>query len=162
PRKLAIEVFADDKSNAERVVTFKDKVTEFAPSPDEKHVAFVVHGNLFLTPLPGGGKATRLTEGAFADHDPVWSPDGKKLLFVSDRDGKEDIFLLEPDDPEHPELTAAHRFKVKRLTSTPEPETGVSFSPDGGRVGFLRGGQFWTMKPDGSDTKVAVAERQVS
>src|SRR5262249_21582378 len=162
PRKLAIEVHADDKSNAERIVTFKDRITEYCPSPEEKHVAFVVHGNLFLMPLPGGGKATRLTEGAWADRSPVWTPDGKKLLFVSDRSGQEDVYVLESDDPEHPDLTAAHRFKVRRLTDTPEPETALSVSPDSGRVGFLRGGRLWTMKPDGTDARLAVAERRVT
>ena len=57
PRKLAIEVHADDKSNTERTVTFTSDATEFALSPDEKHVAFVVHGELFLHAGPDGGKA---------------------------------------------------------------------------------------------------------
>src|SRR6476646_2312493 len=39
PRKLAIEVHADDKTNAERVVTLTRDATEYAPAPDEKHVA---------------------------------------------------------------------------------------------------------------------------
>src|SRR5262245_33020736 len=57
PRKLAIEVFADDKTNSESVVTLTRDATEYAPSPDEKHVAFVTRGELFLCPLPDGGKA---------------------------------------------------------------------------------------------------------
>ena len=56
-------------------------------------------------------------------------PDGKSILFLSDRTGHEDLYLLEPDDPEHPELTKAHKFKVKRLTSTPEAETGATLQP---------------------------------
>ena len=34
------------------------------------------------------------------DHGLAWSPDGKKILFVSDRNGHEDLYLLEPDDPD--------------------------------------------------------------
>ncbi len=37
PRKLAIEVNADDKSNTERTVTFTRDATEYALSPDESH-----------------------------------------------------------------------------------------------------------------------------
>src|SRR5204862_3992312 len=48
PRKLAVEVHADDKSNAERLVTVNAGATDYAPSPDERHVALVVHGELFL------------------------------------------------------------------------------------------------------------------
>ncbi len=159
-RKLAIEVHADDKSNTERTVTFTSGATEFVPSPDEKHIAFVVHGDIFLMPL-GGGKATRLTDHPAYDHSIAWAPDGKKILFASDRGGHEDLYLLEPDDPEHPELTKAHKFKVKQLTNTPEAKIGPSFSPDGKRVSFLRAGKLWTMKPDGTDLKVLVDEVQV-
>ena len=49
PRKLAIEVNADDKSNTEKSTTFLKDATEYALSPDEEHAVFSVHGQLFLT-----------------------------------------------------------------------------------------------------------------
>ena len=159
-RKLAIEVHADDKSNTSRTTTFSRDATEFALSPDELH-AVVVHGQLFLTKVPAGGKSTRLTEHASADHSVSWSPDGKKLLFASDRTGVEELYLLEADDVEHPELTKAHKFKTTQLTKTAEQESAPSFSPKGERVAFLRSGQLWTMKPDGTDAKVLVEAKKV-
>ena len=105
PRKLAIEVNADDKSNTERTITYTRDATEYALSPDEYHAVLVIHGQLFLTKVPGGGKATRLTEHAFADSTPSWAPDGKKILFASDRNGTVDLYMLESDDPDHSELT---------------------------------------------------------
>ncbi|HEY1380219.1 MAG TPA: MdsD protein, partial [Gemmataceae bacterium] len=143
PRKLAIEVHADDKTNAERVVTLTRDATEYAPAPDEKHVAFVAHGQVFLCPLPDGGRATRLTESPAYDHGIAWAPDGKKLVFASDRGGQEDLYLLESDDPESSDLGKAHRFKVKPLTHTPEAESDATFSPDGKRIAYLRAGQLW-------------------
>ncbi|MCS6851947.1 MAG: MdsD protein, partial [Gemmataceae bacterium] len=160
PRRLAIEVHADDKANTERTVTFTNGATEFALSPDEKHVAFGVHGELFLIPI-SGGKATRLTEHPAYDHGIAWAPDGKSIVFISDRGGHEDLYRLEADDPDHPEFVQAHRFKVTALTRTPEAEFGVSFAPNGQRLAFLRAGQLWTMKPDGSDAKIIVADKQV-
>jgi tricorn protease len=162
PRKLAVEVYADDKANTERVETFTHGATEFALSPDEKHVAFAVHGNLFMqTVALQPGKAVRLTETSANDHGIAWSPDGSKILFLSDRGGKEDIYLLEANDPEHPKFVEAHQFKVTRLTDTPDAKVGLSFTPDGKRVGFLRAGKLWTMKPDGSDQKVIVGDVHV-
>ncbi len=158
-RKLHIEVHAD-KAAPEKVVTFTQNATEFSLSPDEKHIAFVVHGEIFLMPRIGG-KARRLTDSPAFDHGVAWAPDGKKILFLSDRSGFEDIYLLEPDDPEHPTLTTAHRFKVKQLTHTPEAELGVTFSPDGGTVAFLRAGKLVTMKPDGTGEKVLVGQGRV-
>ena len=159
-RKLEIEVNADDRSNTEKVTTFTSNATEFALSHDEKHIAFVVHGEIFLMPR-NGGKARRLTDSPAFDHGIAWSPDSKKILFLSDRSGFENIYLLEPDDPDHPELTSAHRFKVRQLTNTPQAEIGVSFSPDGNKVAFLRAGKLITMNPDGAAEKVLVGQGQV-
>ena len=159
-RKLHIEVNADDQSNTESLKTFTTGATEFAWSPDEKHIAFVVHGEIFLMSR-AGGKAKRLTDHPAFDHGLAWSPDGKKLLFLSDRNGHEDIYSLEPDDPDHPNIIGAHKYKVKQLTDTPEAEFGVSFSPEGNRVAFVRAGKLMTMDPDGKNEKVLVADRQV-
>ncbi|HEV8058665.1 MAG TPA: S41 family peptidase [Gemmataceae bacterium] len=159
-RKLAIEVHADDKENNEHVLTLTQGISEYAMSADERTVAFTIMGELFLAPTTGG-KATRLTDRAANDHAPVWSPDGRKLVFSSDVGGFEDLYLLEPDDPDHSQLSRARKFKYRRLTFTPEAEIGASFSPDGRKIAFLRGGQLWTMDPDGSGAKVLVKEASV-
>jgi tricorn protease len=161
PRKLAIEVNADDKSNTERTTTFTKDATEFALNADEDAAVLTVQGELFLIRLPEGGKATRLTDSPAFDHGASFSPDGKSILFLSDRTGHEDIYLLQPDDAERPELNRANKFKVKQLTDTPEGELGATFSPKGDRIAFLRSGKLWTMKPDGSEPKVLVHETQV-
>src|SRR5262245_24207396 len=163
PRKLAIEVNADDKANNERVETFTNRATEFTLSPDEKQVAFAVQGKLFRMPIggPNPGRPVQMTHGASNDHGMAWSPDGTKLSFLSDRNGHDDLYVLEQDDPDHPRFADAHRYKVTQLTDTREAETGVSFSPDGKRVAFLRGGKLWTMNPDGKDQKAILTEVQV-
>ena len=162
PRKLAIEVHTDDKSNTERLETYNSTgITEFALSSDERQVVFTVHGELFRAPILGSPKATRLTTTGADNHGAAWSPDNSRIIFISDRDGQENMYLLEADDPDHPKLTEAHRFKTTRLTSGKEPPAGISFSPDGKRVAFLRAGKLWTMNPDGREEKVAVNEVRV-
>jgi tricorn protease len=160
-RKLAIEVNADDKSNTERSVTFTRDASEYAISPEETHAVLVIHGQLFLTKIPDGGKATRLTEHAYADSSPAWSPDGKKILFASDRTGTTDLYLLEHDDAEHPDITKAHKFKTTRLTNTIGEESAAAFSPDGKQIAFIREGKLWLMKPDGTDQKVLVGGQKI-
>lgn len=161
PRKLAIEVNADDKSNPEQLRIFTSRATEFSLSSDEKFMVFAVHGKLFRRKVGPDPKVVQMTDGPSNDHSAVWSPDSSKILFVSDRNGHEDIYLLEADDAEHPKLTEAHRFKVKQITKTPEAELGVSFAPSGKRVAFLRAGKLWTMNPDGSDPKEIVKDVHV-
>jgi tricorn protease len=160
PRKLHIEAYADDRSNPETTRTFTSGASEFAVAPDEKHVAFVVHGQVFLMPR-SGGKATRLTDGPSYNHDLAWAPDSSKIIFLSDRGGSEDVYLLEQDDPEHPQLGKARKFKVKQLTNTPDAEMGLNYSPDGKRISFLRAGKLWTMNPDGTGCRIIVNEPMV-
>lgn len=161
-RKLAIEVNADDKSNTERTVTYTRDAADFALSPDEDLAVFSVHGELFLTKIPeAGNKSIRLTESAAYDHNASFSPDGKSILFASDRGGVVDLYLLETDDPEHSELAKAHKFKVKRLTDTPEEETQAAFNSKGDRIAFIRSGKLWSMKANGTDVKPLYDNTQV-
>jgi tricorn protease len=153
PRKLAIEVHADDKVNTERVASFTRGASEFALSPDEKQVAFVVHGEVFVMPATGG-KAKRLTEIAAFHHGLAWSPDGKKLVFASDRGGHEDLYLLQSAEGEPTDLCRAQKYRTIQLTNDPEAEIGPSFSPDGNKVSFLRAGRLWTVNPDGTDARI--------
>jgi tricorn protease len=160
PRKLAIEVYADDKSNTERIVNFTSGASQFSVSADDKSIAFVVHGEIFCMPQ-SGGKATRLTEHPAYDHGVSWHPDGKKVIFLSDRAGHDDIYQLESDDPEHPDLVGAVKFKTKALTKSLESIAGASYSPDGKKIAFIRSGRLWTMNADGSAVKAIVDEPNV-
>ncbi len=164
PRKLAIEVHTDDKSNTERLETYTNSgITEFALAADEKHIVAAIHGELFRIGVGGSAKPVRMTTSYANNHGMAWSPDMSKIIFLSDRDrdGFENLFLLEADDPEHPKLIDAHRFKTTRLSNTRQAAEGVSFAPDGKRVAFMRGGKLWTMNPDGSDPKAVVNDVQV-
>lgn len=64
-----------------------------AISPDGKTIAFTYKGDIYLVDAQGG-KAHQLTSNAAYEANPVWSPSGKKLAFVSDREGSLDIFTI--------------------------------------------------------------------
>jgi tricorn protease len=160
PRKLAIEVYADDRTNPDRTVTMTSGISEFAVSNDDTAIAIVVHGDIFCMPR-GGGKTKQLTNSPAYDHAPVWSPDNKKLLFLSDHHGHEDIFMLESADPDQPLIVKSNSFKTTQLTKTPEAEAGINFSPDGKQISFLRNGQLLTMNLDGTGVKTIVTEPRV-
>ncbi|MCA9736957.1 MAG: PD40 domain-containing protein, partial [Gemmatimonadetes bacterium] len=63
-------------------------------SPDGRTIAFDLLGDLYTVPI-GGGDARRITSGLAFDAQPVYSPDGSKLLFVSDRSGGQNLWTLE-------------------------------------------------------------------
>ena len=53
-----------------------------------------------------GSEVRRLTNHAAFDAVPVWSPDGSAIVFVSDRDGTQDLYLIRPDGTGLSRLTA--------------------------------------------------------
>src|SRR5687767_6758893 len=84
---------------AGRKVTFTtDKVSWLSldVSPDGRTIVFDLLGDLYTLPI-AGGKATRLTSGMAYDAQPRFSPDGKKVVFVSDRSGGDNLWTLSLD-----------------------------------------------------------------
>jgi len=73
-------------------------------SPDGRTIVFDLLGDLYTLPI-GGGAATRLTSGMAYDAQPRFSPDGKKVAFVSDRSGGDNLWILSLDLKDTTQLT---------------------------------------------------------
>jgi Tol biopolymer transport system component len=65
-------------------------------SPDGKTIAFDILGDLYVMPV-AGGRAKPIARGMAFDTQPVFSPDGKWLAFVSDRSGADNLWVMRPD-----------------------------------------------------------------
>ena len=65
-------------------------------SPDGSQIVFDLMGDLYLLPMEGGD-ATRITKGPAWDNQPRFSPDGREIVFVSDRDGTDNLWLISAD-----------------------------------------------------------------
>ena len=63
-------------------------------SPDGETIVFDLLGDLYTLPFTGG-EATPLTSGMAWDSQPRYSPDGGRVVFVSDRDGAENLWLID-------------------------------------------------------------------
>ena len=63
-------------------------------SPDGKTIVFDLLGDLYTIPITGG-TATALTSGMPYDAQPRFSPDGKSIVFTSDRDGGDNVWVME-------------------------------------------------------------------
>jgi tricorn protease len=145
PTRLAIEVPPDLTSNPiERRVATSD-AEELAVHPTGKLAAIIVHGDVFVVEISSkedqevAPPTTRqVTSSPGREQDLSWSPDGKALLFASERNGSFDLFLARPSEPEVA-WTDSFDFDLTRLSDSAAEETHGRFSPDGSKVVFIRG-----------------------
>jgi len=94
-------------------------LAEPAVSPDGATIVFASGGDLWTVPA-SGGDAHLLVSDPATESRPHWSPDGKRIAFVSNRTGTGDIYVLTLDSGE-----------VRRMTWDDAPEQLDGWSADG-------------------------------
>jgi dipeptidyl aminopeptidase/acylaminoacyl peptidase len=111
-------------------------------SPDGRRVAYVVNSidrdangyraAIWIAPLDRPEEARQFTSGERSDSSPRWSPDGRWLAFVSNRDGE--------DETAHAELYVmpADGGEPRRLTEGNEAVESIAWAPDSRRIVFAR------------------------
>ncbi|NNM34107.1 MAG: amidohydrolase family protein, partial [Gemmatimonadetes bacterium] len=107
-------------------------------SPDGQAIVFELLGDLYTLPIQGG-EATRITNGPGYDMQPRYSPDGTKIVFVSDRDGSENLWISAADGTDPRQLTDGER----------ENHVSPEWTPDGEYVMAAKGTQLWLYHEQG-------------
>jgi tricorn protease len=123
-------------------------VEDYALSPDGARALFVARGDVFTAPVEHG-PTRNLTHSSTA-HDKAarWSPDGRKIAFISDMSGEEELYLIDQDGSGVPE----------RLTTDGDMmRYPPVWSPDGKRLAFSdKSGRLWVLELAGKQlTQVA-------
>jgi Tol biopolymer transport system component len=104
-------------------------------------------GDYALFGVDAGGDEWRLTKekgdpseptGLFFQLQPAWSPNGGSIAFVSKREGYAHIYVMKADGSD-----------IRRLTSGNTDDSRPSWSPDGRRIVFSRGGALFSIAPGG-------------
>ncbi len=95
----------------------------YAPalSPDGTQVAFVALNQLYVMKI--GAAPVALTNDTFYKQGPAWSPDGKTLAYVTDRDGIENVYLHD--------VAAGDTAGDRRVSPSMEAQIMPAWSPDG-------------------------------
>ena len=113
----------------ERTVSFTtDKGTWISldVSPDGKTIVFDMMGDIYSIPI-NGGKATQITQGMQYDVHPRFSPDGKSLVYISDKSGSDNIWTMDLDSKAEKQITEEkkHNFFSAEWTADGDYIVGV-------------------------------------
>ena len=153
------EIYIMNADGSELTRLTNNKVADYNPawSPDSKHIAFTSDRD---EPYPDtcffdcnaeiyvmnadGSEPTRLTNNIAADYHPSWSPDGKHIVFISDRDSNAEIYMMNADGSE-----------LTRLTNNMAGDFSPSWTADGKHIVFTSdrdsNAEIYMMNADGSE-----------
>ena len=88
-------------------------------SPDGKQIVFDMLGDIYLMPVTGG-EAKALTSGPAYDVQPRFSPGGKKISFTSDRDGIDNLWIMNIDGSKPTQVSKEKERQVNNAVWTPD------------------------------------------
>lgn len=114
-KKLDIDIIDDGLGARPTLMNVSNRINEFGISPDGNRALFTARGDIYTVPREKG-KIRNLTNSSGAhDRASTWSPDGKWVAFISDKSGKDEVYLVKPDGSDEAQLTNnadAYRYTV--------------------------------------------------
>lgn len=136
PEKLSVRIFRDNVEMNTEILNVTSGATEMTLSPNEKEVAFVYRGEVFVTSIEHS-TTKKITNTPEEERDISFSPDGRSILFASERDGIWGIYEVSLAREEEKYFYLSTTLKEEILVKTDKDSFQPKYSPDGKEVAFL-------------------------
>jgi Tol biopolymer transport system component/imidazolonepropionase-like amidohydrolase len=113
-------------------------------SPDGQTIVFDLLGDIYSMPVKGG-KATLLAGGKAWEVQPRYSPDGKQISYTSDRDGADNIWVMNSDGSNKHAITNENPGLIDNAAWTPDGQFLIASKQ------AANAGEIWLYHKTGGD-----------
>lgn len=135
-KKLTINVNADLQEKDVVRQILRSGVSDFSVSADGKQIAFVVHGDVYVTSTEYS-TTRQITDTPGQERSVSFAPDGKSVVYAGERNGLWQIYQASIAEKDGKSMVYAKNIEEKNITNTDETSFQPQFSPDGEKVAFL-------------------------
>ncbi|HEV2689368.1 MAG TPA: S41 family peptidase [Bryobacteraceae bacterium] len=116
--QISVDIKTDLKESEVELRTIQNEADSFHLSPSTRRAAISTHGEIF-TIATERGEVQRVTETPWREEDPRWSPNGKWIAFVSDRTGRQEVWMADE-----------HGRNQKKLSDADCDKSAIVWAPD--------------------------------
>jgi tricorn protease len=138
PHKVNVRIEADIPEQRIENLKLSQGITEIAVSPNGQEIAFLIRGEIFVASTEFGD-TKRITDTPTQERSVSFSPDGRRLLFAGEVDGRWNLYeaTLPGSKRDFPYFYAASKVMVKTLLHNENENFQPRYSPDGKEVAYL-------------------------
>ena len=136
PQKVNISITTDNDAPSLVRQIKSWGATEISVSPDAKEVAFVMHGDVYVTSVEYT-TTKRITDTPQQERDLSFSPDGRALVYAAERNGVWQIYQAKIKNEKEKNFTYATDIEEEQLVKTGITSQYPQYSPDGKEVAFF-------------------------
>jgi tricorn protease len=139
---IHLDINAETQENASETRLFNSEADDYDLAPSARRIVISTHGEIFTVPTEEGD-IKQITDSSARDRNVNYSPDGKSLAFISDRSGREELYVTTVDGAGEPQ----------KLTDIDALKNNYNWSPDSKEIAFTAS--------DSKLRKINVASKQI-
>ncbi len=122
---IKLDINAETQENLAETREFNSQLDDYDLAPSGRRIVLSTHGEIFTAPSDEG-ELRQITANPWRDKDPRYSPDGKWIAFISDRSGREEIYVAAVDGTGEPQ----------KITDFDTLKNNFSWSPNSKDLAF--------------------------